>query len=229
DGRIIFSPGELHCNDLLHDQELGDTIDTIKMIEGMLNPTQMELFNKRLALFECSVRLRSASSRAKGGRTGSDCAEFRTHALACMWELDHHPPRQNHTFAFLYKPSQRRGRSSTGYAAHVNSLLHRVGECDVDSSSLDTTVTGYSSSSHASAGSDRSSSNSSRSSSSCSSSCSSFTRHSANASRAHVLPVTLTKLSPTLCQGRKDVKPVKVSKYDHLRFIDVLFSLAALD
>ncbi|GKT35122.1 hypothetical protein ADUPG1_002928, partial [Aduncisulcus paluster] len=61
DGRIIFSPGELHCNDLLHDQELGDTIDTIKMIEGMLNPVQMELFNKRLALFECSVRLRSAS------------------------------------------------------------------------------------------------------------------------------------------------------------------------
>ncbi|GKT36909.1 hypothetical protein ADUPG1_009791 [Aduncisulcus paluster] len=36
-------------------------------------------------------------------------------------------------------------------------------------------------------------------------------------------------MSPTLCQGRKDVKPVKASKYDHLRFIDVLFSLAALD
>ncbi|GKT15135.1 hypothetical protein ADUPG1_004078, partial [Aduncisulcus paluster] len=82
DGRILFSPGELHCNDLLHDQELGDTIDTIKMIEGMLNPTQMKLFNKRLALFGCSVRLRSSSSKTKGGRTGSDCAEFRTHALA---------------------------------------------------------------------------------------------------------------------------------------------------
>ncbi|GKT28030.1 hypothetical protein ADUPG1_000370, partial [Aduncisulcus paluster] len=94
--RLIFSPPDLHCGDLLHDQELGMTLDTIKLFECMLTDPQQKMFNDRLEAFGCRVRL------GGGGREGSDCAEFRAFCFPCIWELDRISVRGNATFSFLY-------------------------------------------------------------------------------------------------------------------------------